>query len=75
MKAVIEAAEHDARALLALSKSLNETVPTLTIEGAPERVISAIESAHAEVLRAAHLVTSWVAIKRAIERNVGRVAR
>lgn len=68
MDAKAEAAEHDARALLALSKSLVDNVRAMK-PLPPERLLESVETAHAEVLRASHLVTCWTVSLRHSERN------
>lgn len=72
MKATIEAAEHDAKAMLAISKSLSDNLVPLKAAGLPERIAEAIEATHAEVLRSSHLVASWVALQKHAERPAKR---
>lgn len=69
MKSEAEAAEHDARALLALSKSLRDNVVKLeSLRELSSHIREAVEAAHAENLRASHLVTTWASLQRNAER-------
>jgi hypothetical protein len=63
-----EAADHDARALLALSRSLRDNVVSLPRGEVSSHVVEAVEAMHAEVLRASHLVSTWAAMQRNYER-------
>lgn len=70
MPPVAEAAHHDARALLALSTSLRDSVVALGRERlVTSHVVEAVEAMHAEALRACHLVTTATALLRHGERK------
>jgi hypothetical protein len=65
MPSLIEAATHDARAVLSSSTSLRDCAVALHKEHLiSAHVLEAVEAMHAEVLRASHLMTTAAALHR-----------
>ncbi len=64
----LDAAQHDARALQPIITSLRDFAVAHRDE-LPARIVDAVELAHAEVLRATHFVTSYVALAKHEERS------